>query len=45
MIPTKPPPTLNQPTEWSDQFNDFISKCLIKNPEIRTSAEYLLKVC
>lgn len=44
MIPTKPPPTLKNLEEWSILFQDFISKCLIKNPEERTSAVELLQV-
>ncbi|XP_031771312.1 neither inactivation nor afterpotential protein C [Apis florea] len=30
-----PPPTLNRPSNWSQNFNDFISECLEKNPENR----------
>lgn len=44
MIPTKPPPTLKNFEEWSTLFQDFIAKCLIKNPEERTSAVELLTV-
>lgn len=44
MIPTKPPPTLKNPKEWSSTFQDFISKSLIKNPEERSSALVLLQV-
>ncbi|CAD5234808.1 unnamed protein product [Bursaphelenchus xylophilus] len=42
MIPTKPPPMLKNPEEWSPLFNDFIAQCLVKNPEERTVAEKLL---
>jgi len=45
MIPTKPPPSFRDPDKWSPQFSDFVSKCLVKNPEQRTSAKELLKVC
>lgn len=44
LIPTKPPPTLKNPDEWSTSFNDLIAKCLVKDPEERTTAEELLKV-
>jgi serine/threonine protein kinase len=43
MIPTKPPPTLKSPEEWSSVFNDFIGKCLVKNPDERITAEELLR--
>ncbi|KAI8919081.1 hypothetical protein PhCBS80983_g04651 [Powellomyces hirtus] len=43
MIPTKPPPKLDNPSAWSDNFNDFIAKCLVKNPAQRPTAEELLK--
>ena len=42
MIPTKPPPTLKQPENFSNEFADFISRCLVKNPEERPSATNLL---
>ena len=41
MIPTKPPPTLKQPENFSNEFSDFISRCLVKNPEERPSATNL----
>ena len=43
MIPTKPPPTLKDPGKFSSEFSDFISRCLIKNPEERQSATALLQ--
>ncbi|CAD5229006.1 unnamed protein product [Bursaphelenchus okinawaensis] len=43
MIPTKPPPTLKNPEDWSPMFNDFIAQCLVKNPEDRTVADALLE--
>ncbi|KAI1718810.1 protein kinase domain-containing protein [Ditylenchus destructor] len=43
MIPTKPPPTLKNMEEWSQIFSDFIGKCLVKNPEERTTADELLQ--
>ena len=42
MIPTKPPPSFRDPNKWSLDFIDFVSKCLIKNPQNRTSATELL---
>lgn len=43
MIPTKPPPSFREPDRWTPEFIDFVSVCLIKNPEERASASDLLK--
>uniref|UniRef100_A0A8C6QRT8 Protein kinase domain-containing protein n=1 Tax=Nannospalax galili TaxID=1026970 RepID=A0A8C6QRT8_NANGA len=43
MIPTNPPPTLRKPELWSDDFTDFVKKCLVKNPEWRATATQLLQ--
>lgn len=43
MIPSRAPPKLSEPSNWSDDFNDFIAKCLIKNPDDRPTATELLK--
>lgn len=43
MIPTKPPPSFRNPDKWSPEFIDFVSKCLVKNPEQRPTAEELLQ--
>ena len=43
MIPTKPPPTLKDPNKFSSECSDFISRCLVKNPEERPSATALLQ--
>lgn len=43
MIPTKPPPTLNNSDGFSNEFSDFISRCLVKNTEERPSATALLQ--
>ncbi|XP_015787635.1 serine/threonine-protein kinase 3-like [Tetranychus urticae] len=43
MIPTKPPPSFRDPDRWSTEFIDFVSHCLVKNPEHRVSASSLLK--
>ena len=42
MIPMKPAPTVEEPDEWSPEFNDFIASCLKKDPEERVSCEILL---
>jgi len=41
--PSRPPPKLSEPEKWSAEFNDFLAKCLIRKPELRPSAEELLK--
>ena len=43
MIPTRPPPVFKDPQLWSYEFQDFVAKCLVKNPEERASATVLLK--
>jgi len=43
MIPSRPPPKLTEPEKWSKEFNDFVAKCLTKNPEQRAAAADLLK--
>ena len=43
MIPSKPPPSFNQPDKWSPQFTDFVTRCLVKNPEERATAKELLE--
>ena len=45
MIPTKPPPVLKETeqTNWSANFRDFVTKCLVKNPEERPTATALLQ--
>ncbi|XP_029102132.1 myosin-IIIa isoform X1 [Scleropages formosus] len=42
-IPRNPPPTLHQPELWSNEFNDFIRKCLIKDFELRPNVHELLQ--
>ncbi|KAK7925818.1 hypothetical protein WMY93_008128 [Mugilogobius chulae] len=37
------PPTLDYPHKWSPEFNDFLRKCLDKNPETRPTAAHLLE--
>jgi len=43
MIPTKPPPSFREPDRWSPEFIDFVTLCLVKNPEERASATALLQ--
>lgn len=43
MIPSRPPPKLSEPDKWSKDFNEFLSRCLIKNPEHRPTATELLQ--
>ncbi|KNC54052.1 STE/STE20/MST protein kinase [Thecamonas trahens ATCC 50062] len=43
MIPQRPSPTLTSPDEWSDEFNDFIASCLVKEAADRPTATQLLK--
>ncbi|KFM58201.1 Serine/threonine-protein kinase 10, partial [Stegodyphus mimosarum] len=37
------PPTLDQPSKWSPEFSQFLTKCLVKDPCMRCSAADLLK--
>ncbi|XP_017174530.1 myosin-IIIb isoform X6 [Mus musculus] len=41
-IPRNPPPTLLHPDSWCEEFNHFISQCLIKDFEKRPSVTHLL---
>jgi serine/threonine kinase 3 len=43
MIPTKPPPSFREPDQWSSDFIDLVSQCLVKNPEERATASDLLR--
>jgi len=43
MIPSHAPPTLKNPAIWSADMIDFLSKCLVKDPKSRSSADELLK--
>ncbi|KAI8914316.1 kinase-like domain-containing protein [Gorgonomyces haynaldii] len=42
IIPSKPPPTLETPEDFSEVFCDFIARCLTKNPAKRPTARELL---
>lgn len=37
------PPKLDQPSKWSREFNDFVAKALIKDPQKRPTCEELLR--
>ena len=41
-IPRNPPPCLRQPQDWSNEFNDFIHQCLIKDFETRATVAQIL---
>ncbi|GAM22098.1 hypothetical protein SAMD00019534_052730 [Acytostelium subglobosum LB1] len=41
-VPNMPPPKLSNPKDWSPSFNDFIAKCLVKDPEQRPNVGDLL---
>nr|WBW48470.1 hippo [Eriocheir sinensis] len=43
MIPTKPPPSFREPDQWQPELIDFVSRCLVKNPEERATATELLQ--
>jgi len=42
-IVNEPPPTLTDPSLWTDEFKDFVSSCLQKEPEKRSAARELLE--
>jgi serine/threonine protein kinase len=44
MVPLKEPPTVTDPSKWSNHFNDFVAKCLVKDPKTRPQAMDLLTV-
>ena len=43
IIPTRPPPKLTQPEQWSAGFNNFVARCLTKDQHKRPSAQELLE--
>ncbi len=43
LIPSREPPKLKDPNAWSQNFNDFISKCLVKDPSKRPTASQMLQ--
>lgn len=42
-IPKAPSPTLKEKSKWSGEFHQFLALCLIKDPDVRPSAEQLLE--
>jgi len=42
-IPNKPSPTLQEPDNWSKEFNDFIACCCQKDQKQRPTAKELLE--
>eukprot|EP00912_Choanoflagellata_sp_UC4_P000873 UC4_evm1s541 len=42
-IPKAPPPTLSKKSMWSDDFNDFLAECLIKDYSQRPETKTLLR--
>jgi len=42
-IPYRNPPTLAKPEKWSQEFNDFLAKSLVKKPKERWSIDQLLE--
>ncbi|KAL9645218.1 hypothetical protein ABK040_002419 [Willaertia magna] len=43
LIRQQDPPTFKNPSQWSDTFKDFLSKCLQKDPKERASVDELLE--
>lgn len=43
LIPVRDPPTLKEKGKWSNDFHDFLAKCLQKNPSDRPTAKELLE--
>ncbi|XP_033629010.1 myosin-IIIb-like isoform X6 [Asterias rubens] len=41
-IPRNKPPTLQHPSEWSQEYNDFVARCLVKDSEQRADTVELL---
>ncbi|XP_065175121.1 serine/threonine-protein kinase 10-like [Sycon ciliatum] len=42
-IPKADPPTVLAPRKWSKHFNDFVAKCLVKEPDDRPTALEMLE--
>jgi serine/threonine protein kinase len=43
LIPSRPPPKLSEPQKWSGEFQDFVARCLTKDPNDRPTAANLLE--
>ncbi|XP_017070259.2 serine/threonine-protein kinase 10 isoform X1 [Drosophila eugracilis] len=37
------PPKLDQPSRWSKEFNDFLKKSLVKDPQVRPTTDVLMQ--
>ena len=44
IIPSSDPPTLECPEKFSKDFNNFLAKCLVKDPSKRCSIQELVMV-
>ncbi|EDO48741.1 predicted protein, partial [Nematostella vectensis] len=42
-IPKSDPPTFDNPNKWSNDLNDFLASCVVKNPDMRASATEMIK--
>ncbi|EGD81055.1 STE/STE20/MSN protein kinase [Salpingoeca rosetta] len=42
LIPRNPPPTLKEEKKWSEQYIDFVAKCLVKDFEKRPTTKKIL---
>ena len=42
LIPSREPPALSEPDQWSSEFRDFLYQCLTKSPDERPTAKELL---
>ncbi|KAH3760961.1 STE/STE20 protein kinase [Pelomyxa schiedti] len=43
MIPYRDPPKFANPSQWSSHFNNFLSRCVVREPAGRASVDELLK--
>eukprot|EP01125_Pyxidicula_operculata_P021808 TRINITY_DN865_c1_g2_i4.p1 TRINITY_DN865_c1_g2~~TRINITY_DN865_c1_g2_i4.p1 ORF type:complete len:486 (-),score=142.07 TRINITY_DN865_c1_g2_i4:147-1604(-) len=43
MIPTRPPPKLSNPENWSKEFIDFVAQCLVKKAKDRPASGKMLE--
>lgn len=44
MIPSKPPPTFRNIEQWTPEFIDFVSKCLVKVSSVQVLVQILNNV-